>query len=92
MITPLVEVRLVEAARATSRSLGIERMLRIGIAEHLELFRDAVVQARIGVVRAVEDQDRDAVFVLDRLEDGEALLLQVALEGLESLPAPRRQA
>ena len=56
------------------------------VAEDLELLGDAVVEARVGVVRAAEQEDRDAVLVLDGLEDGAALLLQVVLEDRERLP------
>src|SRR5258708_22972648 len=45
------------------------------VPEDLELLRDAVVEARVRVVRAADHEDRDAGLGLDRLEDGAALPL-----------------
>src|SRR5260221_204914 len=57
------------------------------VPEDLELLGDAVVQARVRVVRAAQHQDADAIFRLDRVEDRAALLLDVALERVERLEA-----
>src|SRR5207249_4388063 len=57
------------------------------IPADLELLWDAVVEARIRVVRTREEEDADAILGLDGLEDGAALLFEVLLEDGERLPA-----
>ncbi len=66
-----------EEALQPLRILGDRAHRQDRVAEHLELLEHAVVEPRVRVIRAAEHQERDAVLLLDLLEDRAALLLQV---------------
>jgi hypothetical protein len=69
---PVQEVRV-----GRQRALGQDR-----VAERLQPFQDAVVDARVVVVDAAEHQDREAALALHAVEDLERPALEPGLEAL----------
>jgi hypothetical protein len=80
-----LEVFLVEAAQPL-RILRDRTDAQDRVAEDLELLGDHVIETWIVVVRAVEHEDRDAVLVLDGLEDRVPLVLDVLFVSFEGVP------
>src|SRR4026207_730509 len=77
----LLEVTVQVRALARNRANAENR-----VAEHLKLFRNAVIEAGVGMIRAIQDQDRNAVLGLYGLQNRATLFLQVELELAQCLP------